>query len=293
MTLANKWRPTRFEDVVQQDVICSVLDKEIQSKEYPNAMLFTGPAGTGKTTCAGIFASKINGEVIMVDGPTHSGVEAIQEILNIAQVKPLIKDYKCIVIDECHTLSDKAWSKLLIPLEKDIQHTVFIFCTTDIQKVPNTILSRVQRFDFKPMTEQNIIDRVKYICEQEKIDITNKGIEYIAKSANGNMRQALTNLDECLLVGLSEESICKALNIVSDDVMGELYDAYGVDTQKVISLIEAIYNGGYELHLFLKQFLGYSIKRDNIKLVDCILTSINETRYDDNPKDLIIARLIV
>jgi DNA polymerase III delta prime subunit len=197
------------------------------------------------------------------------------------------------ITGNCHTLSQQAWSSMLITLEENIPHSIFILCTTDIQKIPNTIISRVTRFNFMPMTENSIIDRLKYVCSQENITITDKGIEYIAKSANGNMRQALTNLDKCLLYGLSEAEICKALNIVSEDVMSELYASYGTDRQKTIKLIEDIYNNGYELHLFIRQFLDYCVKKDNLKLVETLLTINNEIRYDDTPKNIIIARLII
>ena len=293
MTLANKYRPKVFEDVVQQDVICSVLNREIAEKSYTNSMLFTGPAGVGKTTIARIFASMVDGEVIDIDCASHNGVDDIKEIVDNAKTKPLIKAYKCFVLDECHTLSQQAWSSMLITLEENIPHSIFILCTTDVQKIPNTIISRVTRFNFMPMTENNIIDRLKYVCSQENITITDKGIEYIAKSANGNMRQALTNLDKCLLYGLSEAEICKALNIVSEDVMSELYASYGTDRQKTIKLIEDIYNNGYELHLFIRQFLDYCVKKDNLKLVETLLTINNEIRYDDTPKNIIIARLII
>jgi DNA polymerase-3 subunit gamma/tau len=294
MTLANKYRPQKFEDVIQQEVICKVLNKEIEEDIFPNAMLFTGPAGTGKTTCANIFASMVDGEIFPIDCASHNGVESIKDILEIAKTKPLVKAYKVFVLDECHTLSAQAWSAMLVTLEEAIEHSIFILCTTDVQKIPNTIMSRVQRFNFTPMSEANIINRLTYVCSKENITITDKGIEYIAKSANGNMRQALTNLDKCLLFGTSDEDICKALNIVSDDVMQELYDAYNDDNRlKIIELVEQVYNNGYELHLFIRQFLDYCLKCDNLKLVETLLTITNEIRYDDTPKNMIIARLIV
>ncbi len=295
MSLANKYRPTEFEDVVTQSVVTTVLNKQIANKSYSHSILFAGNAGCGKTTCARIFASKINGEVYELDCATHNGVADVKEIVENARVKSLIHNYKVFILDECHTLSSQAWSSLLITLEENLPTAIFIFCTTDTQKIPNTILSRVQRFNFIPITDSDMTDRIKLIAEKENLDINDEAIKHLVYSANGNMRQALTNIDKCLLYGdLTPENICKVLNIVSTNVMKDLYDAYEKkDTKTIITTIENLYNNGYELHEFIRQFLDYSIKLTNMKLVECILTLINEIRYDDSPKNIIIARLII
>lgn len=293
MTLANKYRPTTFSDVVGQDVICKILQKEIDTNNYTHSILFTGGAGTGKTTCGKIFANLIDGEVIFLDCAAHNGVTDIKEIINKARIRSLIHTYKVFLLDECHSLSPNAWNSLLMTLEEDLPYSIFVFCTTDVQKIPNTIMSRVQRFNFVPIPDQIIRDRLKYVCEQENIEIDDKSLQYIIKSAKGSLRQALTNLDKCILYGLSENDVCKALNIVSDDIMSELYNGFiNHNKDTIIRLIEDIYNNGYELHIFIRYFLDYCLKQDNINIVDCLLTIIQDIKYDDTPKNLIIARLL-
>ena len=295
MTLANKYRPTDFSDVVEQEVICKVLNKQIEANTYSHALLFSGNAGCGKTTCARIFANKIDGDIIELDCASHNGVAEIKDIVDDSRNRSIRHKYKVYILDECHTLTPQAWASLLIVLEENLEHSIFIFCTTDSQKIPNTIISRVQRFNFIPISTTNISKRVKQICEIENIDISDESLEYISKSANGNLRQALTNLDKCLLYDdtLSSKSICKALNIISLDIMGDLYNAYTTNNiNEIIRLVEEIYNNGYNLHHFIRQFLDYCLKKPNINLLNTILTINTDIRYDDNPKNIIIARLI-
>ena len=295
MTLANKYRPKEFEDVSSQEVICKILTNQIKNESYSHAILFAGPAGCGKTTCARIFANKIDGEVIELDCASHNGVADMKDIIENARVKSLINKYKVFILDECHTLSSQAWSSMLITLEENLPNSIFVFCTTDTQKIPNTIISRLQRFNFIPITNKDMLYRLEHICKLENITIDTEALKYVVRSARGNLRQALTNLDKCILYDdLSVDAVCKVLNIVSKDVMLDLYNAYNNhDKQLIIKLITDLYNNGYELHQFVRQFLDYCIKKDNLQLVDCLLTIIQDIRYDDIPKNIIIARLIV
>lgn len=295
MTLANKYRPKEFSDVVNQDVCTTVLEKQIKNKTYSHAVLFAGNAGCGKTTCARIFARKIDGEIIELDCASHNGVAEIKDIVEQARTKPLLHEYKVIILDECHTLTPQAWASLLITLEENLPNAIFIFCTTDTQKIPNTIISRVQRFNFTPISDNNMMNRLKIVCNKENLSISDEALMYIIKSAKGNLRQALTNLDKCILYGeLTKDNICKVLNLVSLDVLTDLYNAYNdKDIKQIINIIEAIYNNGYELHDFIRQFLDFSVTKNNMKLLECILTIMQDIRYDDSPKNIIIARLII
>ena len=298
MTLANKYRPKDFTDVTDQDVCTTVLTNQLNKGTFNHAQLFAGNAGCGKTTCARIFANKINGEIIELDCPTHGGVADIKEIVEKARTKPLIKDYKVFILDECHCITKEAWSSLLIVLEENLTSSIFIFCTTDTQKIPNTIISRVTRLNFLPISDNGIRNRITTVCNNENINITANAIEYIIKSAKGNMRQALTNIDKCLLYTdntIDENIVCKVLGIVPSEVIQRLIEAFhNKDINNIISIINEVYNNGYELHMFITELLDYCLDNNiDIDLINRILTINQDIRYDDSPKNIIIARLIV
>lgn len=295
MTLANKYRPKEFEDVCDQEVCTTVLTNQIKKNTFSHAQLFAGHAGCGKTTCAKIFANKINGEIIELDCATHGGVNEIKEIVEKARIKPLLHDYKVVILDECHCITKDAWSSLLIVLEEHLPSTIFVFCTTDTQKIPDTIMSRLQRLDFLPISDEGITKRIKSITKIESIEISDEALKYLVKSARGSLRQALTNLDKCLLYkDLSVENVCKVLNMVSIDIFSDICKAYKEsDTNKIIELITNIYNAGYELHQFTRQLLDYCIENlESMSLVEVLLETLQDIRYDDFPKNIIIARLI-
>ena len=292
--LANKYRPKEFEDVISQEVNTKILTNQINNNTFSHVMLFAGASGSGKTTCARIFANKIDGEIIELDCASHNGVSDIKEIVENARVKPLLHKYKVIILDECQALSQAAWSSLLTVLEEEL-NSIFVFCTTDPQKIPNTILSRAQRLNFIPISNSDMLIRLKAISEKESISITEEALKYIVISAKGNLRQALTNFDKCIIYGtLDKDSICKVLNIVSKDVMNDLYEAFNTkNTKDIITIINNIYNNGYELHQFTRQFLDYCVTKSNMDLIERLLTILQDIRYDESPKNLIIARLII
>jgi DNA polymerase-3 subunit gamma/tau len=172
-TLAVKYRPSVFAEVIGQESIKQILQDQISTKTHKNCYLFTGGAGTGKTTCARIFANEINngkGSFIEIDAASNNGVDNVREIIDNAKYKSLDSEYKIYIIDECHMLSTGAWNAMLKILEEPPAKTVFILCTTDPQKIPNTILSRVQRYDFQRISLDGIISRLEYIinCENEQ-----------------------------------------------------------------------------------------------------------------------------
>lgn len=294
ITLANKYRPTTFEDVVGQDINTKILQNQIKTKQYSPVSLLVGNAGCGKTTCAKIFANQINGEIIELDCATHNGVAEIKDIVDKSRTRSILHDYKVIILDECQCLTKESWSSLLIVLEENIPTTIFVFCTTDPQKIPNTIFSRSQRLDFTPISNKLIFGRLKQVCEKESIDICDDSLKLIVKSANGGLRQALTNLDKCIMYGdLSLEAVSKVINYVTADVLDDLYNAYvSKDLNDICKIIDHCYASGYDLHGMIKVFLGYAIKQKNIELMSTLLTTLQDIRYDDTPKNIIIARLI-
>lgn len=170
VSLAVKYRPKCWEDVTEQSVVKDILENQVQTKTVQSAYLFTGPSGTGKTTSARIFASMINdgkGNPIEVDAASNSGVDNIRQIIEDAKRKPLDAEYKIFIVDECHSLSNGAWQALLKTLEEPPKFTIFIFCTTNPEKIPQTILSRVQRYNFQKISNEGIVERLKSICENE------------------------------------------------------------------------------------------------------------------------------
>ena len=169
-TLAVKYRPQSFDDVTEQSSIKTILQQQLENEEVKNAYLFCGGAGTGKTTCARIFASEINnhqGNPIEMDAASNNGVDDARDLINQAKTKSLDSEYKVFIIDECHMLSTGAWNALLKLIEEPPAKSIFIFCTTDPQKIPKTILSRVQRYDFNRISQEGIVNRLKWIIEME------------------------------------------------------------------------------------------------------------------------------
>ena len=169
-TLAVKYRPKVFEDVTEQGYIKDILRNQINNDEIKNAYLFCGGAGTGKTTTARIFANEINegqGNPVEVDAASNNGVEQVRTIIDDAKFKALDSKYKVYIMDECHMLSTGAWNAMLKLLEEPPKTTIFILCTTDPQKIPATILSRVQRYDFQRISFEGIVKRLEYILQQE------------------------------------------------------------------------------------------------------------------------------
>ena len=169
-SLAIKYRPHQWSDVIEQDSIKIILQEQINSNTIKNGYLFVGSAGTGKTTCARIFAKEINkgqGTPIEMDAASNNSVEDIRNIITQAQTKSLDSEYKIFIIDEAHSLSNSAWQAMLKTLEEPPAKSIFIFCTTDPQKIPKTILSRVQRYDFQRLSNSGICDRLRYIIDKE------------------------------------------------------------------------------------------------------------------------------
>ena len=277
--LATKYRPQTWDDVTEQESTKIILQNQIQTGEIKNAYLFVGSAGTGKTTCARIFANEINkglGNPIELDAASNNGVDDVREIIQQAKKKSLDSEYKIFIIDECHALSNNAWQAFLKLIEEPPAKSIFIFATTDPQKIPKTILSRVQRYDFQRISQFGIVQRLKWICDNEGItrysDNGNKpdsnyadtsAIEYIAKLADGGCRDAITMLDKCLAYSkdLTLENVIKALGTVDYIQMVELAQhmvyKYEDSPEKVVEIIEGIHTSGKDLKQFISQYMRF------------------------------------
>lgn len=266
--LAIKYRPVAWNDVVEQGSTKIILQQQLSSGEVKNAYLFCGPAGCGKTTCARIFANDINkgeGNPIELDAASNNGVDDVREIINQAKTKALDSEYKIFIIDECHALSNSAWQAMLKIIEEPPAKSIFIFCTTDPQKIPKTILSRVQRYDFQRISQEGIVDRLDSILENELNDNsdllwTRNTLEYIAKIADGGMRDAITLMDKCLAYSkdLTLENVVDALGVTDYDTMFKFTDAIIESRKKdIIQIIETIHNSGKDIKLFVKQYVQF------------------------------------
>lgn len=271
MTLANKYRPKKFEDVSEQGAIKTIIENQIKSNDIRNAYLFCGGAGTGKTTCARIVAGMINegqGNPIELDAASNNSVDDVRRIITDSKFKSMDSKYKIYIIDECHSLSNAAWQAMLKLLEEPPKSTVFIFCTTDPQKIPGTILSRVQRYNFQRISKEGIIKRLKFIIDSEnaenlmnRIFYEDEAIEYIAKQAQGGMRDAITTLDKCLQYN-NNLSLQNVVTVLSSGVTPyELFDftllLLNKDSKKALEMLDSFFMSGIDMSLLLNMYFEF------------------------------------
>lgn len=332
MNLATKYRPKKFEDIVCQDNVKIVLQNQIDLNEFKQSYLFCGSAGTGKTTSARIFANEINngeGRIIEIDGASNNGVDNIRNLIDNCKMKSLDGTYKVFIIDEVHMLSIGAFNALLKILEEPPKGTIFILCTTDPQKIPGTILSRVQRFDFQRIPTEQIFNRLKYIIEQENkegesIDYQDDALIHIAQLAEGGMRDAITKLDT--IVGFTHNitlaSVIQCLGLTSTAFILEVLDSIvSKSPQNMLGAINSLFLEGKDLKVFIKdsirtllEVIKYSMsgyynlpescktRVDNITqqcsygklltILDAYNSLYYKIRYEHNPKILIESELL-
>ena len=284
--LYRKWRPTAFSDVKGQDHIVTTLRNQIKSDRIGHAYLFCGTRGTGKTTIAKIFAKAVNCEhpidgnpcgecpackaiaagtsmnVIEIDAASNNGVDNIREIRDEVQYSPTEGKYKVYIIDEVHMLSIGAFNALLKTLEEPPSYVIFILATTEAHKIPITILSRCQRYDFHRISIETISDRLSELMKAENINVEERAIRYIAKAADGSMRDALSLIDQCIAFYLGQdlkyENVLEVLGAVDTAVFAEMLSyILKADTYACMQLLEQIIMQGRDLGQFVSDFVWY------------------------------------
>ena len=285
-SLAIKYRPKTFDDVVEQDSVKEILSNicsHNDPKEFTNRnFLLIGPAGTGKTTQARIMAHMLNGNdddsnIIEIDAASHNGTDAMRQLIDQAQAYPIGSTYKVFVLDECHSLTSQSWQILLKTLESPPARSVFIFATTNPEKIPATIISRVQTFQLSKISVDGIFNRLKYVMDNEikegqQYTYSDDALLYIAKLANGGMRDSLTLLDKALAYNkdITMENIQKSLGLPHYDEYFLLLNAYASkDNVKIAQVVNDVYNSGINFvkwfegfHSFVIQIVKYILLRD-------------------------------
>ena len=262
-SLAVKYRPREWADVCGQYSIVKILTRQLERDEIKNCLLFCGTTGSGKTTCGKLLARKINkgvGEPIEIDAASNNGVDNVREIIASAQERAIDGKYKIFIIDECHGLSNQAWQAFLKCIEEPPKYTIFIFCTTDPQKIPDTIKNRVQIYRFSRISVDKIKERLAYICRCEGFTNYNESIDYLAKLAEGSMRTAISYLEKAASYStdLDINNVLASLGNYSYDVFFKLVDNM-VDRNEaeVLKIISDFYDEGNDLKLFVDQFMNF------------------------------------
>lgn len=284
--LYRKFRPTEFEDVKGQEHIVTTLKNQIKADRIGHAYLFCGTRGTGKTTVAKIFAKAVNCEhpvdgspcgecpscrtiadgssmnVIEIDAASNNGVDNIRQIREEVSYRPTEGKYKVYIIDEVHMLSTGAFNALLKTLEEPPSYVIFILATTEAHKIPITILSRCQRYDFHRISIDTIAARLSDLMLQEKVDVEEKAIRYVAKAGDGSMRDALSLLDQCIAFHLGEtltyENVLEVLGAVDTEVFSRLLrQIIDKNVAAAISILDELVDEGRELGQLVSDFTWY------------------------------------
>ncbi len=310
--LYRKWRPMTFDDVIGQEHIVKTLKNEISENRIAHAYLFTGTRGTGKTSTAKILSRAINcenvkdsnpcneceickgilGETLMdiieIDAASNTGVDNIRSIIEQVQYTPTVAKYKVYIIDEVHMLSQGAFNALLKTLEEPPKHVVFILATTEVHKIPATILSRCQRFDFKTISPSDITARIKTILSGEGITAEDAAIDYVAYLANGSMRDSLSILDQCLAFksnNLTYADTVEILGGLDDSSLLEIADFIGKnDTKSALGLFFEIADSGKNIDDFAMRMLDVFSK-----IMVCAVTNAPLKEGSDKRQEKILS----
>ena len=281
--IARKWRPQSFAELIGQEHISQTLFNALRNNRLPHALLFTGPRGTGKTSTARILAKALRCpnpqdfvpcnvcdecslislgqslDVIEIDGASNNGVDAVRELRESVGYRPAHGKYKIYIIDEVHMLSGSAFNALLKTLEEPPEHVVFILATTEVHKIPNTILSRCQRFDFRRIPTRKISEQLEKICLQEQVLFENEALWSIARQGDGSMRDSQSLLDQIITFSsknITLQRVVEALGLTDRSLLKNTLEAIVArNLQQTLQVVEEIFAGGLDVQVFAHDFL--------------------------------------
>lgn len=328
--LALKYRPKSFDDLCEQKAVVQILQNQIDTNTIQHGYLFTGPAGCGKTTSARIFADMINkgeGVPTELDAASNNSVDDIRRLIEDAQTQSLVGEYKVFIIDECHMITTAGFNAFLKTLEEPPAKSIFIMCTTNPEKLPATILSRVQQYHFQKISTAGIVNRLQYIVDSEfgsGAPVSEDALDYIARLADGGMRDAITLLDKCLSYSetLTLDIVIEALNTVDYNTILKINEhIFNRVIPDIINDIDEVYRSGIDMKQFIKSYFETvldmnilsitggiakfpefvlkemreytSYEWDTLmRLMDMLLELQSTIRYEHNPRAVIIAKFI-
>ena len=285
IALYRKYRPQTFEEVVEQDTIVKILRQALKQNKIAHAYLFAGPKGSGKTTVARIFAKGlncINGptdapcmkckncisitngtnlDVLEIDAASNRGIDEIRDLKEKVYYVPVASKYKVYIIDEAHMLTMQAFNALLKTLEEPPSNVVFILATTEPDKIPSTIVSRCERFYFKPISAQGLFNKIKDVATQEKVEISDGAALLISKFSSGSLRNALSILDQAITMygeKIDEDGIRSLLDVPNENIFTDyLYALLKNDTNAIINILNMVKEGGRDPKIFINELIDY------------------------------------
>ena len=304
ISLYRKYRPHKFKDVVGQNVVVKILENSILNNKIGHAYIFSGPRGTGKTSIAKIFARAVNclnskdgdvcGEcdscksnieeeldIVEIDAASNNGVDEIREITNNVKLMPSNLKYRIYIIDEVHMLSTSAFNALLKTLEEPPAHAIFILATTEVNKIPATVISRCQKFDFKKINEKDIVNRLKFILENENRKLDDSIVNTIAKLSDGGLRDAINLLDQALSLNKEDITVDDIYNLIGDVNENDVFDILTAITSGNIKDVIKIVNQYYETG---KNFIKICEKLE-VLIKDILIYNNTQNYFDKEYED--------
>lgn len=296
MALYRKWRPKKFEEVCGQEQITTILKNQIKADQLSHAYLLCGTRGTGKTSTAKLLAKAVNCfnladgnpcdscdscnsinhgnsmDVFEIDAASNRRIEDVRDLREAVKFAPAMGKYKVYIIDEVHMLTNEAFNALLKTLEEPPAYVIFILATTEPHKLPATILSRCQRLDFKRLVQDDIVDRLKYICKEENIKAEDDALRLIARNSDGAMRDAVSIMDQCAVFGkmnIEYDEVLMVLGIVNDEYLFKMSEAIlEENSSKAMILLQEISSEGKDMSQFARDLLNHYRNLLMAKLVD-------------------------